>query len=35
MLTKLTIRNFKKFDDIEIELGQPVAWMFQATILPK
>jgi len=27
MLTKLTIRNFKKFDDIEIELGQPVVFI--------
>ena len=24
MLTKLTVRNFKRFDDISIELGSPV-----------
>lgn len=27
MLSKLIIRNFKKFDDIEIELGQPVVFI--------
>ena len=27
MLTKLTIRNFKGFDDVEIELGNPVAFI--------
>ena len=24
MLTKLTIRNFKRFEEVEIELGNPV-----------
>ena len=24
MLTKLTVRNFKRFDDVEVELGSPV-----------
>ena len=27
MLTKLTIRNFKRFGDVEIELGNPVAFV--------
>ncbi len=27
MLTKLTIRNFKQFDDVEIELGSPVVFV--------
>ena len=27
MLTKLTIRNFKKFDEVEIELGSPVVFI--------
>ncbi|MBN1908579.1 MAG: AAA family ATPase [Pirellulales bacterium] len=27
MLTKLTIRNFKRFDDVEIELGNPVVFI--------
>ena len=27
MLTKLTIRNFKRFPDVEIELGSPVAFI--------
>lgn len=27
MLTKLTIRNFKKFDDVEIELDSPVVFI--------
>ncbi len=27
MLTKLTIRNFKKFDKVEIELGNPVVFI--------
>ncbi len=27
MLTKLRIRNFKKFDDVEIELGSPVVFV--------
>ncbi len=27
MLTKLKIRNFKKFDDVEIELGSPVVFI--------
>ena len=27
MLTKLTVRNFKRFDDIEIELGNPVVFI--------
>lgn len=27
MLTKLTIRNFKRFPDVEIELGNPVAFI--------
>ncbi|MDX1919733.1 MAG: AAA family ATPase [Candidatus Caenarcaniphilales bacterium] len=27
MLTKLTIKNFKKFDDVEIELGNPVVFV--------
>lgn len=27
MLTKLTIRNFKRFPDVEIELGHPVAFI--------
>ena len=27
MLTKLTIRNFKRFDEVEIELGNPVAFI--------
>ena len=27
MLTKLTIRNFKRFDDVEVELGNPVVFI--------
>ncbi len=27
MLTKLTVRNFKRFDEVEIELGNPVAFI--------
>lgn len=27
MLTKLTIRNFKRFDDVEVELGNPVVFV--------
>jgi AAA15 family ATPase/GTPase len=27
MLTKLTIRNFKRFGDVEIELGNPVVFI--------
>lgn len=27
MLTRLTIRNFKRFDEVEIELGSPVAFI--------
>ena len=27
MLTKLTVRNFKRFDDAEIELGNPVVFI--------
>ena len=27
MLTKLTIRNFKRFDEVEIELGNPVVFI--------
>ena len=27
MLTKMTIRNFKRFDDVEIELGSPVVFV--------
>lgn len=27
MLTRLTVRNFKRFDDIEIELGNPVVFI--------
>ncbi|HVA23197.1 MAG TPA: AAA family ATPase, partial [Chloroflexota bacterium] len=27
MLTKITIRNFKRFDDVEIELGSPVVFI--------
>ena len=27
MLTKLTIRNFKRFDEVEIELGNPVVFV--------
>ncbi|MEW5946708.1 MAG: AAA family ATPase [bacterium] len=27
MLTKLTIRNFKRFDEVEIELGDPVVFI--------
>ena len=27
MLTKLTIRNFKRFEEVEIELGSPVAFI--------
>ena len=27
MLTKLTIRNFKRFRDVEIELGSPVVFI--------
>ena len=27
MLTKLTIRNFKRFEEVEIELGNPVAFI--------
>ena len=26
MLTKLTIRNFKRFEEVEIELGSPVVF---------
>ena len=27
MLTKLTIRNFKRFEEVEVELGSPVAFI--------
>ena len=27
MLTKLTVRNFKRFEDVEIELGNPVVFI--------
>ena len=27
MLTKLTIRNFKRFGEVEIELGNPVVFI--------
>ena len=27
MLTKLTIRNFKRFGDVEVELGNPVVFI--------
>ncbi len=27
MLTKLTIRNFKKFGNVEVELGNPVVFI--------
>ena len=27
MLTKLTIRNFKRFGEVEIELGSPVVFI--------
>lgn len=27
MLTKLTVRNFKRFDDVEVELGSPVVFV--------
>ncbi len=27
MLTKMTVRNFKRFDDIEVELGNPVVFV--------
>ncbi|MCY3673172.1 MAG: AAA family ATPase, partial [Alphaproteobacteria bacterium] len=27
MLTKLTVRNFKRFEDVEIELGNPVVFV--------
>ncbi|TAK23908.1 MAG: hypothetical protein EPO26_07500 [Chloroflexota bacterium] len=27
MLTKQTVRNFKRFDDVEIELGNPVVFI--------
>ena len=27
MLTKLTIRNFKRFEEVKIELGNPVAFI--------
>ena len=27
MLTKLTIRNFKRFDEVEIDLGNPVVFI--------
>ena len=27
MLTKLTVRNFKRFGELEIELGNPVAFI--------
>ena len=27
MLTKLTVRNFKRFDSVEIELGNPVVFI--------
>src|SRR5271165_4912042 len=27
MLTNLTIRNFKRFDDVEIDLGNPVVFI--------
>src|SRR3989304_3057213 len=27
MLTKLTVRNFKRFDSIEVELGNPVVFI--------
>ena len=45
MLTKLTIRNFKRFPDVAIELGNPVAFIgpnnsvktsaLRDTLLPK
>ena len=27
MLTKLTIRNFKRFEEVELELGNPVVFI--------
>ena len=27
MLTKLTVRNFKRFEEVEIELGNPVVFV--------
>jgi len=27
VLTKLTIKNFKRFDEVEIELGNPVVFI--------
>ena len=27
MLTKLTVRNFKRFDEVEVELGNPVVFI--------
>ena len=27
MLTKLTIRNFKRFENVEVELGNPVVFI--------
>jgi predicted ATPase len=27
MLTKFTVRNFKRFDSVEIELGNPVVFI--------
>ncbi len=27
MLTNLTIRNFKRFEDVEVELGSPVVFI--------
>ena len=27
MLTKLTVRNFKRFGEVEVELGNPVVFM--------
>ena len=35
MLTKLTIRNFKRFDKVEIELGSPVVFMSALKTLGK
>ena len=28
MLTRLTVRNFKRFDEVAIELGNPVIFIF-------
>ena len=35
MLTKLTIRNFKRFEEVDIELGNPVVLSGWVEALPR